>query len=490
MSKPFLARSLPLASLPIRFLSARSLSMLLVIASSLALSTCGDDDDDDDDNTSADTDTSDATDDDDSDANDDDATGDDDDATDDDDDATDDDDASNDDDSDDDDATDDDDVIELPNEIEGCDGAKLFEKPAALADPGPWAVGARTIELAGLTTEVWYPAQPGAERGLEKTRYDIREALPPRDQSKIPDDQNPWQNCDCYRDLPPDSARGPYPVILYVHGTAAFRTQQLNQATHWASRGFIVIAADHRWLYLADALQFKLNPDPGSDIPTVSLQIRNLLAAIKDPASYNDGAPLDFLTTIADTSRLAAIGHSRGGGEVGALADEPNVRVIAPLSSGGIAKSADLTKGDLESTLVMAGETDGIVAYDNSFKGYEASPSPKRFVGLVKAGHLAFSELCSLGADRGGILQIAIDNGIDVNQLIASLATDGCTDDDLAPELGWKIINEATAAVFEETLHCDSSRADALRTAMQADDNVLLYEEDFSGSTQPTGDEP
>ena len=55
--------------------------------------------------------------------------------------------------------------------------------------------------------------------------------------------------------LPPlDESHGKYPIVLFIHGTAAFRTQSLTQMTHWASRGFVVISADHPKIRLKDAL--------------------------------------------------------------------------------------------------------------------------------------------------------------------------------------------------------------------------------------------
>ena len=41
--------------------------------------------------------------------------------------------------------------------------------------------------------------------------------------AKIPDGDNPWQPCDCIRDLPLDDAHGPYPVVVFVHGVEIYR---------------------------------------------------------------------------------------------------------------------------------------------------------------------------------------------------------------------------------------------------------------------------
>src|SRR5579862_2319099 len=139
-----------------------------------------------------------------------------------------------------------------PGPIAGCAGASFLPVPADPKARGPWPVGARTVTIGRLTAEVWYPAVVGSDAGQPAVTYDIRKELPAAEASKIPDVDNPVQRCDCARDLPIDAAHGPYPIVLFVHGTAAFRTQSLPIVTHWASRGFVVVAADHPGLDLGD----------------------------------------------------------------------------------------------------------------------------------------------------------------------------------------------------------------------------------------------
>src|SRR6188768_864981 len=118
------------------------------------------------------------------------------------------------------------------NDVAGCEGTTLVGNPPDFAARGPWAVGARTVTVGNLTVEVWYPALAGSDAGKPTERYDIRKQLPPTEAAKIPDGDNPWQSCDCVRDLPLDDTHGPYPVVLFVHGTASFRHQSLHQVTH------------------------------------------------------------------------------------------------------------------------------------------------------------------------------------------------------------------------------------------------------------------
>lgn len=322
-----------------------------------------------------------------------------------------------------------------PTTTTACDGRQTLPVPLDPAARGPWAVGARTLTMGGLTTEIWYPAQPGSQAGLATATYDVRKHLAEADAAKISDAANPLQTCDCYRDLPIDTTHGPYPVVVFVHGTAAFRSQSLRHVTHWVSRGFVVVAQDHPGLELKDVLAFNFGADQTGNTRTLLAELRS------NPPAFLQGA--------LDLTRMGAAGHSAGGMAIAPLGDEPGMQVLMPLAAGG-AKAGP----SLRSTLVMAGAADGVVKVDQSYKGYADTPAPKRWIALDKAGHLAFSDLCVIGASQGGILQVALDSGIEVLPIIATLARDGCGPENLPPEQGFAVIHAATSAALEEVLTC------------------------------------
>lgn len=321
----------------------------------------------------------------------------------------------------------------------GCNGAVFRELPSDPSERGPWVVGARTATVDGLTVEAWYPAAPGSEAGSEAVVYDIREHLPPSEMDKIPDEENPFQPCDCHADLPVDDAYGPYPVIVFVHGTAGFRTQSLHHMIHWASRGFVVLAADHPGLTLGDLLGSLC----GETAPQQSLaaDVASVLTAAR-----GDAPGLEWLQPHVDSDRVGLSGHSAGGRAVGGLADVG--QVIVPMAAGGVDAGTAL-----ESVLVLGATGDSVVAYDQQVQGYESSPSPKRLVGLDNGGHLAFSDICSLENDAGeDLITIATNNEVCGAQFATVLFQ--CGDDLLPDPEGWAISRHASAAVFEETLQC------------------------------------
>jgi predicted esterase len=323
----------------------------------------------------------------------------------------------------------------------GCDGAGLRELEPDPAARGPWDVGARTVEVGRLTVEVWYPAPPGAGDGQPALDYDLRYALPESQRPLIDDARAPRHPCDCSRDLPLDSDFGPYPVVIFLHGTAAWRSQSLTEVTHWASRGFVVLAADHPGLWLADTLAI-LCPDEPTGEYDVPGDVDAMLAALAEPSSE-----LAFLQGAIDLERVALVGHSAGGSAAATLSSRPGVQVVIAMAAG-----TPTPEGPL-STLFLGGLQDGVVPYPAVVDGYEASAGPKRLVGLDRAGHLAFSDICELENDAGqDILTIAQEVGL-CGASAAGLLFD-CDPAFLEPATAHAIVGASTTAALEEALHC------------------------------------
>ena len=342
-----------------------------------------------------------------------------------------------------------------PGDTVGCPGTKLYAVPEDTGARGPWPVGAKTVTVQGLATEVWYPATLGSEAGKEKIQYDIRKWLPVSEQQKIPDVDNPWQPCDCYRDLPLDTSHGPYPVVIFIHGTAAWRAQSAQIVAHWASRGFVVVSSDHPGLFLADYLDFRL----GANLPA---DTDKLIADLKTTAG-----DLQFLAGHIDMTHLGMSGHSAGGGGISGYGGQ--AMVLIPLASSGVQAGAAL-----KSTLVMGGQVDSVSNYTQQQNGFNSSPAPKRLVGIANAGHLNFSDICSVGKDKGGLLAIA-QRYMVKNANLAGFLFD-CRDTQLPPEQGWPLINRATTAAFESVLMCSTTAVKSFE-AVKTDPNVGEYRE-------------
>ncbi len=329
-------------------------------------------------------------------------------------------------------------------ELAGCDGAALLSKPSDPDQPGPWPVGVRTASVGRLgKVEIWYPAVRGSEVDQPKVRYDIRASLNPMQRDVISDADNPWQACDCYRDLPLDGTHGPYPAIVFVHGTAAFRHQSASLVTHWASRGFVVVAADHPGLMLGDLLTM-LCPDTPTGTQDLAGDVAALIAALGTPTGS-----FFFLAGHVDATRLAVAGHSAGAGAAAAATAEPGVRVVISLA-GNRAAAASAT---LERSLFISGDSDNLVSAAAVRAAWDSSATPRHYLNILGAGHLAFSDLCETKNAAGqNLLQIGEQYGL--CGVAAAGALFDCNPAYIAGPIGWDIIDFASTTILESTLQC------------------------------------
>jgi dienelactone hydrolase len=321
------------------------------------------------------------------------------------------------------------------------------------AAPGPWPVGVKTIDLEGTMVEVWYPATPGSERGHPHARYDLRDAMPRAEAAKIPDADNAWLECACTRDLPVDDTHGRYPAIVFLHGAASFRAQSASLATHWASRGFVVLAPEMPGIGLAAVM------GGPKELP---LLVPSKLVALIEHVPPHD--PLAFVRgRLGD--RLAIVGHSLGALLANAVEDQAAVAVRIALAGAA-------PNDGRADTLIMVGDHDRIAGGTATDPAIVAAHGWR--VVVHRAGHLAFSDLCGVGADRGGSVAIARAHGVEVPELVAQLANDGCGSDDAPFATTAPVIRAATAAVLEQTLRCAHDAAAELHAlATRYDVEVL-----------------
>jgi len=131
------------------------------------------------------------------------------------------------------------------------------------------------------------------------------------------------------------------------------------------------------------------------------------------------------------------------------MTNKPGVRVVMPLATGAGTKPSPT----LESTLILSGMADAVLAYSSDQSAYDASPPRKRLVGISNAGHLAMSDLCGLRNPEGKDL-VAVGQEAGICGMNLATALWDCKDSYVSQERGREIINYATAAALEEKLHC------------------------------------
>lgn len=376
----------------------------------------------------------------------------------------------------------------------GCAGSTLLPLPDELAVRGPWDVGARTATVGRLTLEIYYPAEPGSTAGLPEVTYNLRDWLPEREQPKVPDMYatalGPFGG-KLFRDVPIDAGHGPYPVVIMIHGTASMRIGAASLQTHWASRGFIVVAADFPGMNLTDTLaatpQCSLPISGAQDIPgDVRAQIAALTAATGD---------LAFLASHVDVTRLALTGHSQGACNAALLSNLPNVQVIIPLTGSTTASAST----SLKSIMWISGMADTVIGYRtaqignavcpanpfgavSNFDAYTASPGPpavkKRIVAITGGGHLIPSDLCRTNSRGFSGVQEAGEDGVCGVYQAALLGLPALADcGTLGIEEGLDVVKYASTLALEETLHCLDRTAQAAALATLPNVGEYLHAE-------------
>ena len=338
---------------------------------------------------------------------------------------------------------------------------------------GPWRVGVRTVKIGRLTTEILYPAEPGSEQGKAEAFYDIRSWIPERERSKVPDANSPQIKPiggNLFRDLPLDGGHGPYPIVVYIHGTSSFRMASLSTMTHWASRGFVVVSADYPGMFLHDMLAGTLDcllPTTGAQ--DVAGDVATQMLALATPTGE-----VAFLAGHLDTSRVGLTGHSRGGCITATLSARQSVRIVIPMAGSAAVDPAPT----LEKIMYLGGMVDTVIGYNGpsvgnvvcelfSFSVTEAfrqSPAPpevvKRLVGIAGGGHLVMTDLCQRNAlGRNAIEEAKASGvcGIDSAVIIGLPALFDCGTIDMAT--GIQAVDYATTAALEEALMCKNRSA-------------------------------
>jgi predicted dienelactone hydrolase len=185
---------------------------------------------------------------------------------------------------------------------------------------------------------------------------------------------------------PLDPSGGPYPVVLFSHGSCGYPAQSLFLTPLLASRGFIVVAPPHPGNTIFEfptcgtpAAQTAAFLERPADMIFVLDQI---IAAGQDPTSLFHG--------VVDGSRVAMTGHSFGGLDVYLVTErDPRVTIAVPMAP------AALTKPHLDvPSLTMIGAIDTQVNNTLTRAAYDASVTPKLLVEIEHAGHFAFSDGC------------------------------------------------------------------------------------------------
>jgi dienelactone hydrolase len=168
--------------------------------------------------------------------------------------------------------------------------------------PGPWAVGRTTVTTSAtggtpaLEIEVWYPADPDATGTPSVYALAAFPTMAITSQQAL--------------DEVPVADDGPFPLVIYSHGSGGMRFIASFFTETLASHGFVVAAPDHPGDTVVDLVEG--TSTAGDESTTIRNRVTDVAATIDEmlDRSADDG---DLLADAVDADRIGLTGHSYGG---------------------------------------------------------------------------------------------------------------------------------------------------------------------------------
>jgi len=365
----------------------------------------------------------------------------------------------------------------------GTASTEVAKAPARYDELGPHAVGVTTLSIptdAGGTRDVlvWYPADAAASKAATPEVFKISDLLPPKFRALVPENLNPGLTLRAARDIPGDRTSGSFPIFVYSHGFGGYPSEYQHLLTHVASWGFVVVSPvhDERGLLSLLGEPRGIGVDEGKVLTDAATAAR---AANAEPSS-----PLQGI--VKTDGKYVVGGHSAGTRSALEAANESaEVDGIVQMSGGGSFKDAAVSPRPVVPALFLTGSTDKVVPLADVTAAFESYNDPKMLVSFENAGHLSFTDICTIGRDQGGVLTIA--NKIGLTALLGDqgasqlqrLAGDGCAPEWITPEQTWPAQEHLTVAFLRWRAGIDSSPAALTAAALTGVGEAKLT---FTGS--------
>ncbi|MFT5682183.1 MAG: putative dienelactone hydrolase [Myxococcota bacterium] len=291
---------------------------------------------------------------------------------------------------------------------------------------GPFPVGVTTLWLTDpertlddgspriIPVEVWYPS---ASTEGELRTYAVADFVPEERLAveDIDPEQLPWLTSTSLDESEPDTAHGPYPLVVFSHGNGGMRLQSMFFTEYLASHGYVVASPDHIGNTLADLLipgesglsstadSFLYRPD---DIRMVVDRLRGS----DDPAPVSDGDWGIAGHSLGAWTALHAAGEEEGIAVT--IAQAPPDIQLALAGTGTAPDELEMP------VMIQAGTADQILDYaTNADPSFDLMAPPSLMATYFDAGHFTFSDLCILDL---GVVQELIEDSV------GNVMQDGC----------------------------------------------------------------
>eukprot|EP00908_Phaeocystis_cordata_P014543 Transcript_25652.p1 GENE.Transcript_25652~~Transcript_25652.p1 ORF type:complete len:437 (-),score=129.94 Transcript_25652:54-1364(-) len=314
--------------------------------------------------------------------------------------------------------------------------------------PGPFPVGVTTIQFDDhsrtdpssggprrLQTEIWYPAAAEAAN-LQPGRYSEylgRGAIPGsikaaeesdaiggyRDGLTIEQLDAEWPGA-AVRDARPHTPEqwapgtlpgAKWPLVLFSHGSGAFRASYIYFTEFLASQGFCVVACDHAGSARYTQVDGEVVKPGGARSTRKQMETdrpADLLFLLDRMGTLAAGGDSRFAGRL-DTSRCALTGMSFGGWASAQALEARDPRVKAAIlqcpslamsgAAAGHPPLASAARADRATpTLVMLGTEDTVIGEEGNAAGrayYETHTGPRQLLEIKRGGHVSFTS-CEL----------------------------------------------------------------------------------------------
>jgi len=317
--------------------------------------------------------------------------------------------------------------------------------PPPYARVGPDAVGVTTLDLGSAgpqlgerSATIFYPADSGSLAGHATFSYTEASTLPTALQGILPARYNTTTTVNAHVG-PPASTKGPFPIVLFSHGYGGERLYYSTLLAGIASWGYVVVSADYLERGLA-AQALKLTTPPSATQDSAIMQ------ASKAAVERASGDPVSPLSGVADPKRVAAVGHSAGGGTAFNALDSAPVKTAV-----GWAPVPPTGKPSSKPVMLIGAEGDSVVTPSSVAKAYAAFSGPKALIEISGEGHNTYTDICTGIRSGGGLISYAISAGF-VQAKLAKLGSNGCQPANIDPVRFWPVVQFYTVLQLENQL--------------------------------------
>jgi predicted dienelactone hydrolase len=289
--------------------------------------------------------------------------------------------------------------------------------------------------------DVWYPVDPDDTEGVANTEYAFIPGLG-------------YTSTVSFAGAP--VAEGPFPLVVYSHGSGGFRWVATFFTEFLASKGFVVAAPDHTGNTAIDSFTggsvdspTNANNRPGD----VSDTIDAVLAASADEA--------DPLAGRVDDSRIGLTGHSFGGftalasasghtNTVGTTSADPRITALVLMAPYTLLLSDEELASVTLPTLMISGTDDLTTRIESNTERPWGliSGRPLVRIDITAAAHNSFTDLCQLREEVAKIPNVAEA----ITDALAAQSGQACSDSVLASVEVHRITNAYSAAFLIDQL--------------------------------------